>query len=134
MPKSPKSEILQSQIHSNTRVKSCILILSCVTNKKITYGVKMTSKRRRVDKAVESSLGTAQKGENDELKNENVELKKEIDLLNGDITLLIDELHKCCATLRRQDLVICSQLELIRRLSKFGRRDPPANLMERSVG
>ncbi len=100
----------------------------------------MTSKRRRVDKVVESSLGNAHDGENNELKNENVELKnkndelkREIDLLNGDITLLIDEVHKCCATLRRQDLVICSQLELIRRLSKFGRRDPLTNTLERSA-
>ena len=68
-----------------------------------------------------------------ESTNETEELKKEINLLNGDITLLIDELHKCCATLRRQDLVICSQLELIRRLSKFGRRDPLTNTLERSA-
>lgn len=73
------------------------------------------------------------KSDNLESTNKTEELKDEIDLLNGDITLLIDELHRCCATLRRQDLVICSQLELIRRLSKFGRRDPPANLMERSA-
>ena len=89
-------------------------------------GFQMASKRRRVEKISSNSMS-------EKVEVENVELKKEIKLLNADVTLLIDELHKCCATLRRQDLVICSQLELIRCLSKFGQRNPPKDVLERSA-
>lgn len=53
----------------------------------------------------------------DSLRVDNANLRRELELLNGDVTVLIEELNKVCEQMRRQDHMILTQTAVIRRLA-----------------
>ena len=75
-------------------------------------------------------MSKRQKTENPQAGQTREELQTEIQLLNADVDLLIDELDKMRKHIGRQDIIIHSQVELIKRLVQHGRAERQTKIQE----
>ena len=77
-------------------------------------------------------MAKRQKTENPQAGQTREELQNEIKLLNADVNLLIDELDRMRKHMGRQDIIIHSQVELIKRLVRHGRVERQPKIQETS--
>ena len=78
-------------------------------------------------------MAKRQKTENPQAGQTREELQTEIQLLNADVNLLIDELDRMRKHIGRQDIIINSQVEIIKRLVRHGREERQTKIQTDSL-